>query len=163
MPLRSVVTRVDNGKLDFVELWLNSAIDFQPIVMPPSSDLRSFREALASSRNILILSGAGLSAASGTVVFFSVRTTTHFNITTGIPTYRSADESLWNNFVSFRQIAASELFADQHCRMQLPTPLHKLSPRTPAVCGGGIIIDARSKPGYHESRPTCLIPPTVDI
>ncbi|KIK09431.1 hypothetical protein K443DRAFT_671335 [Laccaria amethystina LaAM-08-1] len=48
--------------------------------MAPSSDLWSFREALASSRNILILSGAGLSAASG------------------IPTYRSADESLWNNF-----------------------------------------------------------------
>jgi len=114
--------------------------------MPPSSDLQSFREALASSRNILILSGAGLSAASGMVVFSSVRTT-RFNITTGIPTYRSADESLWNNFVSFRQIAASELFANQFCRIQMPTPLHKLSPRTRAVCGGGIIIDAGSKPG----------------
>jgi NAD-dependent deacetylase sirtuin 5 len=73
--------------------------------MAPSSDLWSFREALASSRNILILSGAGLSAASGTVVFSLVRTT-RFIITTGIPTYRSADESLWNNFVSFRQLAA---------------------------------------------------------
>ncbi|EDR09458.1 uncharacterized protein LACBIDRAFT_319074 [Laccaria bicolor S238N-H82] len=80
VPLCNVVTPVDNGKLDFDELWLNFTIDFQPIVMPSSSDLRSFKEALASSKNILILSGAGLSAASG------------------IPTYRSADESLWNNF-----------------------------------------------------------------
>ena len=79
MPLRSVVTRVDNGKLDFVGLWLNSTIDFQPIVMPPSSDLRSFREALASSRNILILSGAGLSAASGTVVFLSAYNPLQYN------------------------------------------------------------------------------------
>ncbi|KAF5375563.1 hypothetical protein D9615_009173 [Tricholomella constricta] len=48
--------------------------------MAPSSDKASFRATLASAENIIILSGAGLSAASG------------------IPTYRNADNSLWNNF-----------------------------------------------------------------
>ncbi|KAF8058736.1 DHS-like NAD/FAD-binding domain-containing protein [Lyophyllum atratum] len=48
--------------------------------MAPSSDKASFRAALASAKSVIILSGAGLSAASG------------------IPTYRNSDNSLWNNF-----------------------------------------------------------------
>ncbi|GLB37940.1 putative sir2 family protein [Lyophyllum shimeji] len=46
----------------------------------PSSDIASFRASLASAKSVIILSGAGLSAASG------------------IPTYRNADNSLWNNW-----------------------------------------------------------------
>ncbi|KAK2459637.1 hypothetical protein APHAL10511_008282 [Amanita phalloides] len=46
--------------------------------MAPSPDKKAFRNVLASSKNIIILSGAGLSSASG------------------IPTYRGSINSLWN-------------------------------------------------------------------
>ncbi|KAM6494142.1 DHS-like NAD/FAD-binding domain containing protein [Amanita muscaria] len=52
--------------------------------MAPSADKETFRELLASSRNIIIISGAGLSAPSG------------------IPTYRGSSNSLWvQNSISF--------------------------------------------------------------
>lgn len=36
--------------------------------MPPSSDISDFRRALACAKNIIIVSGAGLSAPSGTFI-----------------------------------------------------------------------------------------------
>ncbi|KJA16607.1 hypothetical protein HYPSUDRAFT_47223 [Hypholoma sublateritium FD-334 SS-4] len=47
--------------------------------MPPSSDPTIFRQTLSSSKNIIILSGAGLSAPSG------------------LSTYRGSVDSLWSN------------------------------------------------------------------
>jgi len=47
--------------------------------MAPSSDVTEFRNVLKSSKNIMVLSGAGLSAPSG------------------IMTYRGTSESLWSN------------------------------------------------------------------
>ncbi|KAG5726399.1 hypothetical protein E4T56_gene3925, partial [Termitomyces sp. T112] len=61
--------------------------------MAPSSDQISFRAALTRAKNVLILSGAGLSAASG------------------IATYRNADDSLWNNFVGwFNHVILSVIY-----------------------------------------------------
>ncbi|KAG6832096.1 hypothetical protein H0H87_002924 [Tephrocybe sp. NHM501043] len=61
--------------------------------MAPSSDQGSFRTALAQAKSVLILSGAGLSAASG------------------IATYRNADNSLWNNFDP-QKLATPEAFKE---------------------------------------------------
>src|SRR5215510_4163154 len=74
----------------------------------PSSDIHSFRKSLAGAQNIIILSGAGLSAASG-APFFLVCTgrLTHTPLKTssqGLPTYHGSTESLWSKDVSRRDL-----------------------------------------------------------
>ncbi|KAG6910403.1 hypothetical protein DXG01_010758 [Tephrocybe rancida] len=66
--------------------------------MAPSSDQASFRTALSCAQHVLILSGAGLSAASG------------------IATYRNADNSLWNNFDPVK-MATPEAFKEDPIAM----------------------------------------------
>ncbi|KDQ19553.1 hypothetical protein BOTBODRAFT_102875 [Botryobasidium botryosum FD-172 SS1] len=65
--------------------------------MLPSSDIESFRGALASAKSIVILAGAGLSAASG------------------IPTYRDAD-GLWRTN-SIEEVASIEGFKNNPSRV----------------------------------------------
>jgi NAD-dependent deacetylase sirtuin 5 len=66
-------------------------------VAPPSNDMEAFRELLRSSRNIIAIAGAGLSAASG------------------IPTFRGAG-GLWRKFDAMT-LATPEAFNESPNRV----------------------------------------------
>jgi len=61
-------------------------------VTVPSSDMKAFREIFAKAKNIVVLSGAGISAESG------------------VPTFRGAG-GLWRTFQA-QQLATPEVFTD---------------------------------------------------
>jgi NAD+-dependent protein deacetylase sirtuin 5 len=67
--------------------------------MAPSSDITEFRKVLESSKNIIVLSGAGLSAPSGMYVSLGheSRVTYPKNFGLGISTYRGTSDSLWSD------------------------------------------------------------------
>lgn len=66
--------------------------------MAPSSDITEFRKVLESSKNIMVLSGAGLSAPSG--IYVSLGYEVIYLLFLGIATYRGTSESLWSDPVS---------------------------------------------------------------
>ena len=69
--------------------------------MAPSSDITEFRKVLQSSKNIIVLSGAGLSAPSG--IYVVLRTLKSYHsllLCLGIATYRGTSKSLWSGPVS---------------------------------------------------------------
>jgi NAD-dependent deacetylase sirtuin 5 len=68
--------------------------------MAPSSDITEFRKVLESSKNIIVLSGAGLSAPSGIYVSLGHEVILFKNFCLGIATYRGTSESLWSDPVS---------------------------------------------------------------
>ena len=70
--------------------------------MAPSSDITEFRKVLESSKNIMVLSGAGLSAPSG-LYMCPYDMKSYFSppfLFLGIATYRGTSESLWSDPVS---------------------------------------------------------------
>lgn len=67
--------------------------------------LSSFRKALASSKNIIIVSGAGLSAASGTHGSLFPSWLLMLQCFSGIPTYRGQN-GLWLDFVSIYPVSS---------------------------------------------------------
>ena len=70
--------------------------------MAPSSDVTEFKKVLESSKNIIVLSGAGLSAPSGMYksIGHEVILFTPMKFRLGIATYRGASNSLWSDPVS---------------------------------------------------------------
>ncbi|XP_006463938.1 hypothetical protein AGABI2DRAFT_187357 [Agaricus bisporus var. bisporus H97] len=111
----------------------------------PSSDPESFRTALTRAKNVLILSGAGLSAGSG------------------IATYRNAENSLWNNFDP-KKYATLEAFKDDP--VGLWTFYHRrrseylLAKPNPAHYALGLLahppVLARIAPCHSLSRPSSI-------
>ncbi|KAF9534394.1 DHS-like NAD/FAD-binding domain-containing protein [Crepidotus variabilis] len=64
----------------------------RPIIVPPSQDIKAFQEVLKTSKNVIAVAGAGLSAASG------------------IPTFRGAG-GMWRKYVA-TDLATPEGFED---------------------------------------------------
>lgn len=72
---------------------------------PPSSDMSAFREIFAAAKNIVVLSGAGMSAESGVPTF---RYVTHTSLTLYKVRYRGAG-GYWRTYQA-QQLATPESF-----------------------------------------------------
>lgn len=88
------------------------------VVVPPSEDMEAFREVLRSSKRIIAIAGAGLSAASGlsSEESESLEMLTYsFDTPLGIPTFRGAG-GMWRKYDS-TSLATPEAFNESPSRV----------------------------------------------
>jgi len=80
------------------------------MVAEPSTDMQQFREVVRSSKNIVVIAGAGLSAASGDHPSKLLRPLyiTHEPPLVGIPTFRDGG-GLWRKYEAM-SLATPEAF-----------------------------------------------------
>jgi len=82
------------------------------MTVEPSTDMHKFREVVKSSRNIVVIAGAGLSAASGDQSFRTFNVAAHIIdelLHVGIPTFRDGG-GLWRKYEAMN-LATPEGFA----------------------------------------------------
>ena len=86
--------------------------------MGPSTDMHKFREVVKSSRNIIVVAGAGLSAASGESTFRIFNALIHIIDKlppVGIPTFRDGG-GLWRKYDAM-SLATPQAFARNPSRV----------------------------------------------
>ncbi|MFH2052599.1 MAG: NAD-dependent deacylase [bacterium] len=117
--------------------------DMMPPAGPNHQDLQALRERIAAGARIAVLSGAGISAASG------------------IPTFRGAQDSLWARYRP-EQLSTPEAFRQDPelvwrwydwrrglIHQSAPNPAHEALARLQDT--NGIVIVTQNVDGYHQA------------
>jgi NAD-dependent deacetylase sirtuin 5 len=81
----------------------------------PSTDIDEFRRVLATSEKVIVVSGAGLSAASGDPICFSIIPVEQVFIVIGIATFRGAG-GRWRKYDA-KSVATPSAWAENQSRV----------------------------------------------